>query len=87
METKNDNYWLATNSHASARYGPLPMMKAHTKDLKLSLNLQHFWNQLSCGYLIHPDIALSGSARIADIGTGTGQVISSYYRETHGLLT
>ncbi|KAJ6150180.1 hypothetical protein N7471_001379 [Penicillium samsonianum] len=55
METKNDNYWLATNSHASAR-----------------LNLQHFWNQLSCGYLIHPDIALAGSARIADIGTGTG---------------
>ncbi|THC95237.1 hypothetical protein EYZ11_005276 [Aspergillus tanneri] len=52
MENEKDKYWLATNSHASAR-----------------LNLQHFWNQLSCGYLIHPDIAFNGSARIADIGT------------------
>lgn len=87
METENDNYWLATNSHASARYGSPSMMETHTKDLKFSLNLQHFWNQLSCGYLIHPDITLAGSARIADIGTGTGQVLSSYYKKRHGMLT
>ncbi|PYH97267.1 hypothetical protein BO71DRAFT_427196 [Aspergillus ellipticus CBS 707.79] len=36
------------------------------------LNLQHFWNQLSCGYLIHPDIPVATNAKVADVGTGTG---------------
>ncbi|KAH8585610.1 hypothetical protein B0O99DRAFT_530396 [Bisporella sp. PMI_857] len=36
------------------------------------LNLQHFWNQLSLGYQIHPDILFDAHARIADIATGTG---------------
>ena len=36
------------------------------------LNLQHLWNYLSLGYLVHEDIQINPHGRIADIATGTG---------------
>jgi hypothetical protein len=36
------------------------------------LNLLHYWTQISCGYLIHPDITVNAHIKIADIATETG---------------
>jgi hypothetical protein len=41
------------------------------------LNLQHYWATLTCGYLLHPDIPVPEDARIADIATGTGYLLSA----------
>ncbi|KAL2862587.1 uncharacterized protein BJX67DRAFT_385505 [Aspergillus lucknowensis] len=36
------------------------------------LNLQHYWVEETCGYLLHPDIPVPADAKIADLATGTG---------------
>lgn len=43
------------------------------------LNLQHLYYKMHTNYLLHPDIALTGTdLKVADVGTGTG-----YQRPNH----
>lgn len=52
-----------------------------TGSIVCRLNLQHYLWKDQAGYLVHPSIPLtSPNLKIADVGTGTGYVLTFSFR-------
>lgn len=74
-----DNYLLRRDVHGSIRFvrrlGPLSDLEVNLFDCA-RLNAQHLLWRIYNGYVLNPAISRSGEMKIAEIGTGTGFLVS-----------